>query len=162
METQHDVTIKNWDGTWTYRPRVKVTPESVDDLVEIVTDAVRFPTPVRPAGSMHSTSRMNGDDEGGTMVNMKAMNRILHFTDDTATVAAAAGAFEAMRSLPGHVRSRILREIAQGIEARGEQLAGMIARPVSGERPGQPSSSGITPLTVSSPAPLSPGAPPRS
>jgi hypothetical protein len=32
---------------------------------------------------------MNGDD-GGTMVDMKAMNRILHFTDDTVTVEAGA------------------------------------------------------------------------
>ena len=88
MELQQDVTVKSWDGTWTYHPRVRVTPKSVEDIVEIVTDQVRFPTPVRPAGSMHSTARMNGDDEGGTMVDMKAMNRILHFTDDTATVEA--------------------------------------------------------------------------
>jgi L-gulonolactone oxidase len=40
---------------------------------------------VRPAGSMHSTARMNGDD-GGTMVDMKAMNRILNFGEDTVTV----------------------------------------------------------------------------
>jgi len=88
MDSQQDVTIKSWDGTWTYHPRVKVTPESVEDLVDIITDTVRFPSPVRPAGSMHSTARMNGDDEGGTMVDMKAMNRILHFTDDTVTVEA--------------------------------------------------------------------------
>ncbi|MEM7192321.1 MAG: FAD-dependent oxidoreductase, partial [Pseudomonadota bacterium] len=88
MESQQDVTIKNWDGTWTYHPQVKARPESVEDLIEIVTDKVRFPSPVRPAGSMHSTARMNGDDEGGTMVDMTAMNRILHFTDDTVTVEA--------------------------------------------------------------------------
>ena len=70
-------------------PRSWLTPESVEDLVEILTDEVRFPSPVRPAGSMHSTARMNGDD-GGTMVDMKAMNRILHFTDDTVTVEAGA------------------------------------------------------------------------
>jgi L-gulonolactone oxidase len=87
MDIQHDVTIKSWDGTWTYHPRVLVTPESLEDIVEIIVDQVRFPTPVRPAGSMHSTARMNGD-EGGTMVDMKAMNRILHFTDDTVTVEA--------------------------------------------------------------------------
>ncbi len=87
MDIKHDVTIKTWDGTWTYHPRVLVTPESAEDLVEILTDVVRFPSPVRPAGSMHSTARMNGDD-GGTMVDMKAMNRILHFTDDTVTVEA--------------------------------------------------------------------------
>jgi len=89
MEIKRDVTIKTWDGTWTYHPRMLVTPESAEDLVEIVTDEVRFPSPVRPAGSMHSTARMNGDD-GGTMVDMKAMNRILHFTDDTVTVEAGA------------------------------------------------------------------------
>jgi FAD binding domain len=88
MDIQQDVTIKSWDGTWTYHPRVKAAPESVEDIIEIVTDTVRFPTPVRPAGSMHSTARMNGDDQGGTMVDMKAMNRILHFTDDTVTVEA--------------------------------------------------------------------------
>ena len=87
MDIQKDVTIKSWDSTWTYHPRVRVTPESVEDIVEIIVDQVRFPTPVRPAGSMHSTARMNGD-EGGTMVDMKAMNRILHFTDDTVTVEA--------------------------------------------------------------------------
>jgi FAD/FMN-containing dehydrogenase len=89
MEIKQDVTIKTWDQTWTYHPKVLVTPESVEDLVEILTDEVRFPSPVRPAGSMHSTARINGDD-GGTMVDMKAMNRILHFTDDTVTVEAGA------------------------------------------------------------------------
>ena len=89
MDIKRDVTIKTWDGTWTYHPKVVATPESAEDLVEILTDEVRFPAPVRPAGSMHSTARMNGDD-GGTMVDMKAMNRILHFTDDTVTVEAGA------------------------------------------------------------------------
>jgi FAD/FMN-containing dehydrogenase len=89
MEIKQDVTVKTWDGTWTYHPKVVVTPKSVEDLVEILTDEVRFSSPVRPAGSMHSTARMNGDD-GGTMVDMKAMNRILHFTDDTVTVEAGA------------------------------------------------------------------------
>jgi FAD/FMN-containing dehydrogenase len=88
MDIKHDVTIKSWDGTWTYRPKVLVTPNTVDDLVEIMTSEVRFPSPVRPAGSMHSTARMNGDDAGGTMVNMTAMNRILRFGTDSVTVEA--------------------------------------------------------------------------
>ncbi|MGB2932033.1 MAG: FAD-binding protein [Methyloceanibacter sp.] len=89
MDIKHDATIKSWDGTWTYRPKVLVTPESVEDIVEIVTSVVRFPSPVRPAGSMHSTARMNGDD-GGTMVDMKTMNRILRFGEDSVTVEAGA------------------------------------------------------------------------
>src|SRR6476469_9655069 len=87
MDIKDDVTIRSWDGTWAYRPKVLVTPETPEDIVEIVKSVVRFPSPVRPAGSMHSTARMNGDD-GGTMVDMKGMNRILHFTDDTVTVEA--------------------------------------------------------------------------
>ena len=66
MDIKRDVTIKTWDGTWTYHPKVIATPESAEDIVEIMVDEVRFPAPVRPAGSMHSTARMNGDD-GGTM-----------------------------------------------------------------------------------------------
>jgi L-gulonolactone oxidase len=89
MDIKQDVTIQSWDGTWTYRPKVLVTPQSAEDLVEIMTSEVRFPAPVRPAGSMHSTARMNGDD-GGTMVDMKAMNRILRFGEDTVTVEAGA------------------------------------------------------------------------
>lgn len=89
MDIKQDVTLQSWDSTWTYHPKVLVAPHSVEDLVEIVTDKARFPSPVRPAGSMHSTARMNGDD-GGTMVDMKAMNRILSFGDDTVTVEAGA------------------------------------------------------------------------
>ena len=85
MDIKDDVTIQSWDGTWTYRPKVLVTPEISEDIVEIMKSVVRFPSPVRPAGSMHSTARMNGDD-GGTMVDMKAMNRILNFGEDTVTV----------------------------------------------------------------------------
>ena len=98
MDIKRDVTIRSWDGTWTYHPGVIVTPESIEDLVEILSDVVRFPAPVRPAGSMHSTARMNGDD-GGTMVDMKAMNRILHFTDDTVTVEAGANYITVSKAL---------------------------------------------------------------
>src|SRR4029078_4055159 len=73
----------------TYHPKVIAAPESAEDLVEILTDEVRFPSPVSPAGSMPSTARMNRHD-GGTIVDMTKMNRILHFTDDTVTVEAGA------------------------------------------------------------------------
>jgi L-gulonolactone oxidase len=88
MDIKENTTINSWDQTWTYRPKVLATPQNVGGLVEIMKDKARYPSPVRPAGSMHSTARMNGDDEGGTMVDMKAMNRILRFGEDTATVEA--------------------------------------------------------------------------
>jgi len=89
MDIIRDATVHNWDGTWSYRPRVLVTPRTPEDIVAIMRDPVRFPSPVRPAGAMHSTARMNGDD-GGTMVDMTAMNRILGFGNDTVTVEAGA------------------------------------------------------------------------
>ena len=79
-----DVTIRSWTAPGPTGPG-SVTPETPEDIVEIVKSVVRFPSPVRPAGSMHSTARMNGDD-GGTMVDMKAMNRILKFGEDSLTV----------------------------------------------------------------------------
>ena len=82
MDIGYDATVRSWDGTWTYRPKVVATPRSPQDLVEIIGDPARFPSPVRPAGSMHSPARMNGDD-AGTMVDIKAMNRILDFGEDT-------------------------------------------------------------------------------
>lgn len=89
MDIGHNAIIRSWDGTWTYRPKVLVTPRTPQDLVEIMTDPVRFPSPVRPVGSRHSTARMNGDDDG-TMVDMKAMNQILRFGEDTVTVEPGA------------------------------------------------------------------------
>jgi L-gulonolactone oxidase len=98
MDIQNDVTIKSWDSTWTYRPKVLVTPHSAEDLVEILKDKARFPSPVRPAGSMHSTARMNGD-EGGTMVDMKSMNRILRIGADSVTVEAGVNYLTVSRAL---------------------------------------------------------------
>ena len=43
MDIKDDVTIRSWDGTWTYRPKVLVTPETPEDIVEIVKSVVRFP-----------------------------------------------------------------------------------------------------------------------
>ena len=42
MDTKQDITIKSWDQTWTYRPKVLVTPTSVDDIVEIMKDKSRY------------------------------------------------------------------------------------------------------------------------
>lgn len=60
MDVVYDATVRNWDGTGTYRPRVLVTPHTPQDLVAIMIDPVRFPSPVRPARSMHSTARVQG------------------------------------------------------------------------------------------------------
>ena len=98
MDIKHDITIKSWDGTWTYHPKVLVTPQSAQDIVAIMTDRTRFPAPVRPAGSMHSTARMNGD-AGGTMVDMKSMNSILSIDAESVTVQAGVNYLTVSRAL---------------------------------------------------------------
>lgn len=111
MDIKRDVTIPSWDGTWTYRPGVLATPRSVEDVIAILTDKERFPSPVRPAGSMHSTAKVNGDD-GGTMVDMRAMRRIIEITADHARVEAGASYLEVTdalkeRGLQFHVTTEI-------------------------------------------------------
>ncbi len=98
MDIQKNVEIKSWDGIWTYRPAVIVTPKSAEDIVAIMRDTARFPSPARPAGSMHSTARVNGDD-GGTMVDMRAMNRILSIGEESASVEAGVSYFELTHAL---------------------------------------------------------------
>ena len=49
--------ISNWFGDVVSHPRVIVEPKSVDDIVAILKDPVKYPSPVRSVGSNHSTSR---------------------------------------------------------------------------------------------------------
>ncbi|MFD0986522.1 FAD-binding protein [Methyloligella solikamskensis] len=110
MEIRHNVEIKSWDGTWDYSPKVLVKPESAQDLVEILTNKERFPSPVRPKGSMHSTARMNGDE--GTMVDMLGMNRIIEIGEDTVTVEAGITFLPLVRELRKHgLQFNIMTEI---------------------------------------------------
>ena len=98
MEIIKNATVTNWDSTWTYRPAVIAKPSSVDEIIEILSDTGRFPSPVCPAGSRHSTARMNGDD-GGTIVDMTGMNEILEIGDGFVRVQAGAEHIEVSRAL---------------------------------------------------------------
>lgn len=81
--------VSNWERSETYRPGALVRPSTAEEIVAIVKDRERYPSPVRPAGSMHSPARCNGDD-GGTLVDMRGMSRIIEITSDTVTVEAGA------------------------------------------------------------------------
>lgn len=101
MEIKTDAEVANWDATWTYRPAVIARPETVDDIIEVLTNRERFPSPVRPAGSRHSTARVNGDD-GGTIIDMTGMNRILKIERDRVTVEGGAEHLHVSRELRRH------------------------------------------------------------
>jgi FAD/FMN-containing dehydrogenase len=70
-------------------PQVIVEPETIDEIVDIMRDRERFPSPVRAIGSNHSTTPC-GTVEGGTLVRMGKMNRILDIAPDSVTAEAGA------------------------------------------------------------------------
>jgi FAD/FMN-containing dehydrogenase len=83
-----DNTVTNWFGDLVSHPQVIVDVNSVDDIVTVLKDSAKYPSPVRAVGSNHSTAAC-GVAEGGTLLRMK-MNRILNIGSDTLTVEAGA------------------------------------------------------------------------
>lgn len=84
-----DRTITNWFGDLVSHPKVVADAASVDDIVAIVKDPAKYPSPVRAIGSNHSTERC-GVADGGTVIQMSKMNRILNVSNNTVTVEAGA------------------------------------------------------------------------
>src|SRR5580704_14699665 len=81
-------TVTNWFGNIVSHPAVIVEANSVDDIVAVMKDPVKYPSPVRAVGSNHSTAPC-GVADGGTLIQMK-MNQILNIGPDTLTVQADA------------------------------------------------------------------------
>src|ERR1035437_877170 len=94
-------TITNWFGDLVSHPRVVVEAASVDDIVRILKDPDHYPSPVRAVGSNHSTAPV-GVAEGGTLIKMSRMNRILEIGTDTVTVQAGAIAIDIAHELEKH------------------------------------------------------------
>lgn len=81
-------TVTNWFGDIVSHPLAVVDATSVDDLIAILGDSAKYPSPVRVVGSNHSPTAC-GVADSGTLVRMK-MNRILNIGEDTLTVEAGA------------------------------------------------------------------------
>jgi FAD/FMN-containing dehydrogenase len=93
--------INNWFGNLTSQPRMVAHPREVDELVAILRDGQRYPSPVRAVGSLHSTTEC-GMAEGGTVVVMRGMNRILAIGPDTVTAQAGALYINVAKKLQKH------------------------------------------------------------
>jgi FAD/FMN-containing dehydrogenase len=83
------IEVHNWFGRITSSPHVVVEVETVDEIVAIVKDHERYPSPVRAVGSNHSTTPC-GVADGGTLIIMRKMDRIIEIRDDTVTAQAGA------------------------------------------------------------------------
>jgi FAD/FMN-containing dehydrogenase len=111
QETQHQSatgstpTIRNWFGDLDWEASVAAEARSVEDIVEVMRDTEKYPSPVRARGSGHSTT-VCGVADGGTVINMRPMSRILDIGTDTVTVEAGA----------------LLIDVAKELEQRGLQF----------------------------------------
>jgi FAD/FMN-containing dehydrogenase len=82
-------TVANWFGDLVSHPQVVVEAHSAEDVVAILKDPVKYPSPVRAIGSNHSTAPC-GVVEGGTLIEMSKINQIRQITADTVTAQAGA------------------------------------------------------------------------
>jgi FAD/FMN-containing dehydrogenase len=90
-------TVTNWFGNIVSHPSVIVQAHSVEDIVAVLKDPVKYPSPVRAVGSNHSTAPC-GVADGGTLIQMK-MNRILNIGPDSLTVDADATHLDMAKAL---------------------------------------------------------------
>lgn len=93
--------ITNWFGDVVSHPQVLVEAHSKEDLIAILKDPVKYPSPVRAVGSNHSTARC-GVADGGTLIKMSGMDRILSITGDSVTAQAGALYIDIAHELENH------------------------------------------------------------
>jgi FAD/FMN-containing dehydrogenase len=95
-----ELVITNWFGDVVSHPQAVVEAKSVEDIIAVLKNPDKYPSPVRAVGSNHSTARC-GVAEGGTLIKMK-MNRILSIGTDTVTVEAGAVHIDIAHELEKH------------------------------------------------------------
>ena len=96
-----DPVVTNWFGDLVSHPQVVADAASADDVARILKDPDHYPSPVRAIGSNHSTGAC-GVVDGGTILRMTGMNRILEITSDTVTVEAGALYIDIAKELENH------------------------------------------------------------
>src|SRR5262249_2779661 len=99
------IDVPNWEGGVTYRPAAVVRPQTIDGVVRVMTDKLRYPSPVRAVGKLHSPAPCSADD-GGTMLDMTGMTRIVEIGEDFVTTEAGA----------------LYIDVAEGLARHGKQL----------------------------------------
>ena len=96
-----DTTVTNWFGDIVSHPNVVVEATTADDIAAILKNPAQYPAPVRAVGSNHSGSPCGAAD-GGTLIKMSTMNRILDIGTDTVTAQAGAIAIDIAQELEKH------------------------------------------------------------
>jgi FAD/FMN-containing dehydrogenase len=92
--------VQNWFGDIQTYPKVVVEAESVEELVAILKDSKKYPSPVRAVGSNHSPARCGTADQG-TLIKMK-MKRVLSMSENSVTAEAGALYIDVAKELEKH------------------------------------------------------------
>ena len=95
------VQVTNWFGSIVSHPAVIVEAETVEEITAVLKDRERYPSPVRAVGSNHSTTPC-GVAEGGTLIVMRKMERIIEIRDDSVTAQAGALYYDVAQELRKH------------------------------------------------------------
>src|SRR5215831_9917018 len=95
------IEVTNWFGSIRSHPAVIVEAESVEEIAAVLKDRERYPNPVRAVGSNHSTTPC-GVAEGGTLIVMRKMERIIEIRDDSVTAQAGALYYDVAQELRKH------------------------------------------------------------
>lgn len=93
--------ITNWFGDLVSHPQVVVEVKSVSEIAAILKDPARYPAPVRAVGSNHSTTRCGAAD-GGTVIKMSGLNRILEIGPNFVTAEGGAIYIDIAHELQKH------------------------------------------------------------
>jgi len=104
-------TVSNWFGDLACTPAIVAEVASLTEIASVLAKTDVYPSPVRAAGSRHSTTRCAMAD-AGTIIDMRGLDRIIEIGD--AHVTAEAGALYldvsralAERGLQFHVNTEI-------------------------------------------------------
>lgn len=96
-----EVTVTNWFGDVVSHPKVVAEAASESDVIAILRNPSSYPSPVRAVGSNHSGPPCGAAD-GGTLIKMSNMNRILDISSSTVTAQAGAIAIDIAQELEKH------------------------------------------------------------
>ena len=89
--TQEGDRWTNWEESIDLKAHVAVFPENEKQVADIVVNTLNYPTPLRAAGSRHTTTHCGVADHGTLMV-MRNMDKILDINIENRTVTTQAGA----------------------------------------------------------------------
>ena len=83
------ITVTNWFGDLVSHAQAVATAASTDDVINVLKNPAQYPSPVRAVGSNHSTAPCTAVN-GGTILKMGSMNKILDISNGTVTAEAGA------------------------------------------------------------------------